>query len=103
MKVVILDEASKRKQSIIEKLEARGHSAFGCRASGDFMDIIVADSWRHGSAMYRYFSFGKRMSGIPVIVYNAPESFTALPDRPRHDEDIVLYRNADVELIIDGV
>ncbi len=113
MKIVILDETSKRKQALIEKLEARGHTAIGCRTTGDFMDTVVSqspgkilvdsDSWRRGAAMFRYFGFGKRMAGIPVIVYNAPESFTNLPDRPRHDEDIVLNRGAEVELIVDGV
>ena len=113
MKVVILDEIQKRSTAICEKLEARGHSAVACRGTGEFIDavesespgkiLIEAESWKHGSAIYRYFSFGKRFSGIPVIVYNAPDGFAGIAERDRHDEDQQMPRAVDADTIADGV
>ena len=113
MKVVLLDETTKRRLSIAEKLESRGHVVTLCRGSGEFLEalstqspgkvIIDLDAWKRGSAMFRYFDICKRILGTPVVFFNAHETFTTIADRPRHDGDVVLPRSSSVEFIVDGV
>ncbi len=113
MKVVLLDESAKRRQTITEKLESRGHVVTECRGSSEFLDaissqtpgkvIIDLDAWKRGSAMFRYFDISKRILGTPVVFFNAHETFANIADRPRHDGDVILPRSSSVDIIVDGV
>lgn len=113
MNIIVMDESGKWRKWIVETLEGAGHDVVGCSGSAEFMeaidrsewDKILLDvaTWRRGAAIYRYFKFGKRIAGIPVLFYNAPESFLGIPERGQHPDDKVLSKADDVEVFLKAV
>ena len=113
MEIVILDELKSRRTAIAESLEKNRYKVIQCGTSSEFMNsvntvsgghyCIDVDSWHHGRSLYAYFQIGKRMERIPVLFYNAPQNFTAVGDRARHEKDYVLQMPSEVNAIVDAI
>lgn len=109
MKIVILDEAKKRNNKLVELLEQKGHEAIGCFGSGEFMDQIESHSinrifmditsWQHGMGLFGYFRLAKKMVDIPITFYNAPENFNSISDRNPNQNDKIFNQPVDIDLI----
>jgi hypothetical protein len=65
--------------------------------------LIDVDSWQHGRSLYAYFQVGKKIERIPALFYNAPQNFTAVNERARHEKDYVLPKPSEVDSIIDAM
>lgn len=110
MKVVVMDELKSRKQKIADMLEEKGHNVICCSATGEFMEAIETstpnkilldvESWQHGMAMYTYFKFAKNLVNIPIIFYNAPENFAGILDRGQNQNDKILNKQGDIDVIV---
>jgi DNA-binding NtrC family response regulator len=113
MDVLVLDELKSRTTKLGEALEKRRYKVVHCETSNDFItsvsgtlpSLILADydTWHHGRAIYSYFQIGKKIEHVPVVFYNAPQNFVALPDRSRHEKDYVLEKPSEVEAVVDAV
>lgn len=113
MRVLILDESRKRLHQLQEILSSKRHEVYKCENTNDFMRLINEEkpdrllldmeSWIRGRMIYSYFRFHRKLEGLPILFYNAPESFVALGGRRRHDLDRVLYKPADIEAIVEAV
>lgn len=110
MKIVVLEESKKRKEQIAHLLEEKGHDVIVCSASGEFMEMIEnstpdkillnIESWQHGRAIYSYFNFSRKLDDTPITFYNAPESFTAIPDRNPNQDDKIFTKYTDIEEVV---
>ena len=113
MKIVVLEESKKRKEQIANLLEEKGHDAVICTASGEFMETIEnstpdkillnIESWQHGRAIYTYFKFSKKLDDTPITFYNAPESFTAIPDRNPNQDDKIFTKYTEIEEVLGDI
>ena len=113
MEIVILDEVKSRRTAIAESLEKNRYKVVQCGTSNEFMNAlntmsvghfcIDVDSWHHGRSLYTYFQICKRMERIPVLFYNAPQNFTTVTDRTRHEKDYVLQKPSEVNAIVDAI
>jgi two-component SAPR family response regulator len=109
VRITILEESRRRKSQLREILEEKGHSVAAFSSSGEFMEsveqtapdrlFINVDAWLHGRNMFNYFRFATKIAAIPVSFYNAPENFTALPERQHTSDDKVFGRQVDVHEI----
>jgi DNA-binding NtrC family response regulator len=94
-------------------LEEKGYNVIGCSASGEFMDsienggvdkiVLDFDAWQHGKSIYNYFKLTRKMADIPIVFYNAPDNFTALPERSHHQEDTILHKQVDCDELVGTV
>jgi DNA-binding NtrC family response regulator len=113
MEIVILDEVKSRRTAIAESLEKNRYKVVQCGTSNEFMNAlntmsvghfcIDVDSWHHGRSLYTYFQICKKMERIPVLFYNAPQNFTTVTDRTRHEKDYVLQKPSEVNAIVDAI
>lgn len=113
MDVLILDEFKSRKVKLCEALEKRRCKVVQCSTSNDFISSINAslpnlilldmETWHRGRSIYSYFQIAKKFEHVPVLFYDAPQNFTALPDRIRHDKDRVVEKPAEVDAILNVV
>jgi DNA-binding NtrC family response regulator len=113
MDVLILDELKSRKDKLAETLEKRRYKVVQCGTSNDFITsvnnalpnliLVDLDTWHRGRSMYSYFQIGKKIEHVPVVFYNAPPNFVALPDRSRNEKDYVLPKPSEVESVVDAV
>jgi hypothetical protein len=113
MKVLIVDDQQKRATQLAELVRSRKVDAVVCCGSNEFMDalqggsaramLLDMETWRKGRSVYGYFGVARKLVDVPVVFYNAPEGFTALPDRPRLDKDTVLPTTATVETIAESL
>lgn len=110
MTVVVFDEMKNRRQQIVHLLNAKGYSVKPCFASGDFMDILDrnsidkiimdVDSWRHSRAIFDYFNVSRKLQNIPIIFYNAPETFVSIHDRSQGIQDKVYQKTCAADAIV---
>ncbi len=101
MKILVVDEYSKRRAQIVEILEKNGHDVEGCSTTQDFMVKIDEDTperlvldvptWRNGKAIYQYFQLGKKLEKIPILFYNSYEGFSFDGTRAPHENDRILH------------
>jgi DNA-binding NtrC family response regulator len=113
MDILILDEMKSRKSKLAETLEKRRYKVVQCGSCNDLLASVNAslpnvilmdfDTWHHGRSMYSYFQTGKKIEHVPVVFYNAPPNFVALPDRNRHEKDYVLPKPSEVESVVDAI
>jgi len=113
MDIIVLDGLKTRRNELTAILEKGRHKVVSCSSSNDFMTAVASttnahvcvdvDSWHQGRAMYSYFQIGKKLEGVPVVFYNAPQNFTALADRQRNEKDYVLTKPTDVEAIAEAL
>lgn len=113
MRIVVLDESKERIAQFGDILKRSKHDIDYLRGSNDFITriqksvpdrvLIDADAWKHGRAIYRYFSIGRRLENVPMTVYNAPDGFVGLTDRPKHNADIILPKSATTESIVETI
>jgi DNA-binding NtrC family response regulator len=113
MEIVILDEVKSRRTAIAESLEKNRLKVVQCATSNEFMNavntmspahfLIDVDSWLHGRSLYAYFGTGRRIERFPVLFYNAPQNFTAVADRLRHEKDHVLPKPSEVDAVVDAL
>jgi hypothetical protein len=113
MKVLVLDELVNRAQQIAEQARGKNIDATCCSNSNEFLvaldqgkvGAIALDieSWQKGRAIYGYFGTVRRLVDIPIVFFNAPEGFTALPDRPRLDKDAILPVATPVETVVESL
>jgi hypothetical protein len=113
MRIVFLDESRERLNQFSDLLKRsrndidyiRGSSEFIARIEKSSPDraLIDADAWKHGRAMYNYLGVGRKLENTPITVYNAPEGFTGLTDRPKHNADVILPKSASLESIVDSI
>jgi DNA-binding NarL/FixJ family response regulator len=113
MEIVILDELKSRRAAIAESLEKNRYKVVQCATSNEFMNavttmspghfLIDVDSWHHGRSVYSYFQIGKKIERFPVLFYNAPQNFSAVSDRIRHEKDYILPKPSEVDAIVDAM
>ncbi len=113
MDIIVLDGLKTRRNELTALLEKNRHKVVSCSSSNDFMTAVSSstpthvcvdvESWHQGRAMYSYFDIGKKLEAVPVVFYNAPQNFTALPDRPRNEKDYVLTKPTEVEAIAEAL
>ncbi|MBN1980920.1 MAG: hypothetical protein JW795_05275 [Chitinivibrionales bacterium] len=113
MNCLVFDETRKRRIQIERLLQEKGHQAKTCFGSGELMQLIDlgtidrifidVESWCHSRAIFNYFNFAKRIQGIPIVFYNAPDTFVTLHDRNQHASDKVMHKNSTPELIVNEV
>jgi|WetSurMetagenome_2_1015567.scaffolds.fasta_scaffold00027_50 DNA-binding NtrC family response regulator len=113
MDILILDETKSRKTKLAETLEKRRYKVAQCGTSNDFLSFVNTslpnvilmdyDTWHRGRSMYSYFQAGKKIEHVPVVFYNTPPNFVALPDRGRHEKDYVLPAPSEPEAIVDAI
>jgi DNA-binding NtrC family response regulator len=113
MEIVILDDVKSRRVAIAESLENNRYKVVQCATSNEFMNalntmapghfLVDVDTWHRGRSMYAYFQIGRKMERFPVLFYNAPQNFTAVTDRVRHEKDFVLQKPSEVDSIVDAV
>jgi hypothetical protein len=110
MRVVIMDESRERTQQLVDLLKKGRHEVECMAATNEFINrlmskstpdriMVDADSWKHGKAIYNYFGIGRKLENIPVTVYNIPEGFSGISDRPKHNADVLLQRTATLEQV----
>jgi DNA-binding response OmpR family regulator len=107
MRIIVLDESKKRTNQIVEFLQRKKYDYVCCSQSSEFVEAVTEkkadkilveyDAWRHGRAIYNYLDFTRKMEDVPVVCYNAPESFTALNNRKKHSDDRVVYQMTEDE------
>jgi DNA-binding response OmpR family regulator len=110
MKILLMDESTKRRDMIADALEKSKHSVVVCRNANEFMEavsgglpekiLLDVDTWNSGKALYHYFGVSRSLETVPVVFYNAPEDFSGIPDRSRHASDRILGRPTDVETAV---
>ncbi len=113
MEMVILDDVKSRRTALAQTLEKSRHKVVQCATSNEFMNalstispglfLVDVDTWRRGRSLYAYFQIGKKMERFPVLFYNAPQNFTAISDRARHEKDYVLQKPSEVGVIVEAV
>lgn len=113
MKIVILDESNKRTAEINDLLQDKGHEVQICSGTGEFMEFIElsepdkilmdVEAWQHGTAIYSYFNFIKRLENIPIIFYNAPENFATITNRSLIENDKIINSPIEIDTIIQEV
>jgi len=113
MKIAIMDEVKTRKNQISEALEKGKHKVILCSTSNEFIATMAEPSvqclcldyetWHHGRSMYGYLKIPKKIENIPIVFYNAPVHFTALPNRAKHERDQILPKPSEPNAIIDAV
>ena len=78
MKILLLDDAKKRKAQLKEAIQKQ-YEIIDCTSSNDLMtadrksQIWHCWIWGPGKrkAIYNYFHIGKKLENVPVILYNA--------------------------------
>jgi hypothetical protein len=110
MRIVLMDESRDRSVQLTELLKKARHEVECIYSSNDFINRVMAkstpdriladaDTWKHGKAIYNYFGIGRKLENIPVTVYNIPEGFSGISDRPKHNSDVLLHRAATLEQV----
>jgi len=113
MKLVVMDDSRKRNNQLSELLRRKKHLVVSCGGSGEFMEalekssvdriLLNVDTWQRGNAIYKYFGVAKRLSGVPVVFYNAPENFINISARERNEADRVLTKPVEPEAVAEAV
>ncbi len=112
MNILLMDDNRKRRNQVKDLLSRR-HSVVDCFTSNDFMEevykdgydllMLDMDTWKKGSAIYRYFRISNILEKIPVLLYNTNSQTTCLPDRARHENDRILPKPFEIESLVESV
>ncbi|MBD3320328.1 MAG: response regulator [Chitinivibrionales bacterium] len=110
MEILVVDDSRKRQGILCGMLEKKGTSISCCSSSNDFISVVDEsapdrivldlDTWRKGKGIYNYFGFAGRLSGIPIVFFNAPENFSTLQGREPHEQDRILRHPTEVKDLV---
>jgi DNA-binding response OmpR family regulator len=112
MRVLLLDEYTRRSAIVCEQLVKKNHELKCCYSSTDFMsalaegavDVVLLShlAWSKGKSLYRYFDTSARLEQIPIILFDAPEGVTRLDSRPAHRQDRIIGKPSKADLIVEA-
>jgi CheY-like chemotaxis protein len=113
MKILVVDETRARAAQLAELVRGKRHDAVCCSTSVELLDALQTGgaravlldmaTWRKGKSINGYFGVARKLADTPIVFYNAPEGFSALPDRARLERDAVLPEAATVETIVESL
>jgi len=114
MRIVVMDESRERSTRLVELFKKGRHEVECLRLSNEFINrmmaksppdrvFVEADTWKHGKSIYNYFGIGRKLESIPVTVYNIPEIFAGIADRPKHNADALIPRTATLEQVAETI
>jgi hypothetical protein len=113
MKVFVIDEMKIRNEQVVELVNQQKGTPVSCLTTNDVMhaltdsqmpDVVLTDweSWNRGRSIYKYFGTAKRLSVVPMVVYNAPEGFMNIAGRERHEKDRVYNKPTQVDVLAEA-
>ena len=108
MKILILDDLRSRRNEIAEKLVGKGTTVTACLSSNEFIAgiennptciAIDMESWYRGHAIYNRFNVSALLEKFPVVFYNTHQNFSMLGDRPRNENDRIVFNPAETDAV----
>ena len=113
MKVILMEESTKRNNQITELIQRKKHQVITCTNTNDFMQaledssvdriVLNVETWQRGNAIYKYFGIPKGLGAVPVVFYNAPENFINITNRDRNENDRVLTKPVEPEAVVEAL
>jgi len=112
MRIVILDEKDDRREQIIKSV-SQDHTVIACKTSNDLLtalneadaDLLAIEvpSWKNGRSLYNYFQVPAKVQSVKICFYNAPELFSEIEGRIKHEDDQVLPSGSTAEQVVEAI